>query len=102
MKKRLTAICLTAALALSLCGCGGVYEKTYEVVSDYVPAAQTSPDDDGRVVVKSYQALKLEISELVSRGVSEGKIAFDERIISAAPLEYGRHIISSTAARLSA
>lgn len=77
MKKRLTAICLTAALALSLCGCGGVYEKTYEVVSDYVPAAQTSPDDDERVVVKSYQALKLEISELVSRGVSEGKIAFD-------------------------
>lgn len=77
MKRCLTAIVLSAALALSLCGCGSVFEKEYEVVSDYVPAVQTSPDDGDRIVVKSYQALKQAISELVLHGETDGKIAFD-------------------------
>lgn len=77
MKRCLAAMLLAAALTLSLCGCGSVFEKEYEVVSDYVPAAQPSPDGEDRVVVRSFPALKLAMSELVMRGETEGKIAFD-------------------------
>lgn len=77
MKRRLTAILLTAALAFSLCGCGSVFDKEYWAVSDYVPPTQEKSDDTERITVRNFLSLKKSILDMVYMGATEGNIAFD-------------------------
>ena len=37
MQHKILALILTAAAALSLCGCSGLYDKEYLSVNDYEP-----------------------------------------------------------------
>lgn len=77
MKKRILSVILLAALALSMCGCGSIYEKEYVAVEDYAPAYQQETTTDEKVVVKSFTGLKQAILKCVTEGKTEGSIVFD-------------------------
>ncbi len=77
MKKRILSVMLIAALTLSLCGCGGMFEKEYVAVEDYVPTYQQEPTTDEKVVVKGFVSLKQAILKCVTEGRTEGNIVFD-------------------------
>lgn len=77
MKKRILSVILLAALALSMCGCGSIYEKEYVAIEDYAPANQQETATDEKVVVKSFTGLKQAILRCVTEGRTEGSIVFD-------------------------
>lgn len=74
--KKFTALILFAAVALSLCGCGSIFDKEYVAVYDYTPPT-AEPGDDDKINVSDFEGLKQAILELVSAGQSEGTIRFD-------------------------
>ena len=77
-KRRFAAGILTAAAALSLSGCGGMFDTEYVVTNDYVPAAQTNAGPADAVSVSTFSQLKRAILDLVSRGETEGRLTFDQ------------------------
>lgn len=74
--KRIIAMLLLIASALSLCACGSLYDKDYLVIEDYVsePPAQNESDS---VTVSRYPDLKSSILKLVQTGSEEGVIVLD-------------------------
>ena len=76
MTKRLTSVILCAAIALSLCGCGSVFDKEYYSVSNYVRSADAS--QDGKSQVKNYYGLKQAILQLVEDHNETGVVSFGE------------------------
>lgn len=77
MKKRLTVLLFSAAAALLLCGCGGMAEKEYVSVSEYVPTAQSGEESSDRISVSSFAQLRQTILDQVSAGATERTILFD-------------------------
>lgn len=77
MPKRFSAIICALAVALLLSGCGGVFNKEYVHISDYVPSTPDAAEDAERVTVENLTQLKQAILELVSLGTGEGMIYFD-------------------------
>lgn len=76
MQKRLTSLIICAALLLSLCGCGSLFDKEYSKESDYVDSADSS--QDGKSQVKNYYGLKQAILQLVEDHEETGLVAFGE------------------------
>ncbi|MBR1456077.1 MAG: hypothetical protein IJ594_02800 [Oscillospiraceae bacterium] len=76
MKKLLITIALIAAVCM-LCGCAGVFDKEYVVVSDYVPPVQDSTAQGDKITVRNLNELKTALLGLISAGDSEGAILFD-------------------------
>ena len=77
MWKKLAAVVLIFALSASLCGCGGLFDKEYVSVSDYVTAAGDDDEPDARITVKTFSELKRALVKLVSAGGTESTIMFD-------------------------
>lgn len=77
MDKKLTALILLAAVLVSLCGCGSLFDTEYVSVEDYVPSAQDAPSDEERVTVRNINELKQAIRNIVAAGESESSIFFD-------------------------
>lgn len=77
MGKKLAAVVLILALSASLCGCGGLFDKEYVSVSDYVPAAGDDDEPDARITVKTFSELKRALVKLVSAGGTESTVMFD-------------------------
>ena len=75
MKKKLTAAILIAAEALSLCGCGSVFDKEYLAVSDYIAPVNEDIQEE-KISVSDYESLKDAILELVAEGETDGLIRF--------------------------
>ena len=76
MMKRLGAL---AALLLAmglLCGCG-LLNNEYVSVKDYTPSVQEESNDDGKVTVKNFSALKQALLKMAYAGKTEGTIVFD-------------------------
>ncbi|MBQ6403969.1 MAG: hypothetical protein IJI27_08705 [Oscillospiraceae bacterium] len=76
--KRLLASLLTAALLLTLCGCGSAFEKEYVSVVDYVPAAQEQSTGTEKIMVHNYNSLRSAVRSIVYAGAEEGTITFDQ------------------------
>ncbi|MGI5976363.1 MAG: transglutaminase domain-containing protein [Candidatus Limivicinus sp.] len=77
MKKAFTAVLLAAAMALSLCGCGSIFEKEYVRVEDYIPAVQDEKLSGEKFTVRNFSSLKQAIRSMVYTGEREGSIIFD-------------------------
>ena len=77
MLKRLTAAILSAALLLSLCGCGSLFEKEVVDIQDYEPPVQEKVSEAEKVTVRNFTALKKAITEMVYSGAEGGSLAFD-------------------------
>ncbi len=76
MKKGIVLL-WTALAALLLVGCGGLYDKEYISVEDYLPASQESSSDEGKITVRDYYSLKRIIRDMVNRGTENGIVVFD-------------------------
>ena len=66
MLKRLTAAMLSAALLLSLCGCGSMFEKEVVDIQDYEPPVQEKVSESEKVTVRNFTALKKAITDIRS------------------------------------
>ncbi len=78
LKKRLIAVLLCAAAAVSLCGCGSVFDKEYVVEAPYVPSTADPGAETGeRINVRYFSQLRQTLLDLVSEGKSEGNLVFD-------------------------
>ena len=77
MLKRLSTVICSLAAALLLCGCGGVFDKEYVSITDYVPSTPDAESGEERVTVNNLNELKQAILDLVSQGTGEGNIYFD-------------------------
>lgn len=78
MKRKLTAFILSAAMLLSLCGCGSMFNKEYVSVSDYTPPAADKDTDEEKITVRNFTELKQTILKLVAAGETESVIQFDQ------------------------
>ena len=76
MPKRFTAAILAAALAISLAGCGSIFDKEYVSVENYTPPAQEKTAVTEKVTVRNFSALKKAILEMVYQG-GGGSLSFD-------------------------
>jgi len=76
LKKSIVILCL-AMFCILLCGCGSMFETEYVSVTDYVPTVQDNTAQEGRVIVRNFNALKQAIHKLVLTGEKEGKITVD-------------------------
>lgn len=77
MYRKLTAMILTAAVCISLCGCSGMYNKEYLSVNEYVPAVQEDYSSKDKINVRTFSGLKQAILRFAYAGESEGRIIFD-------------------------
>ncbi len=77
MQHKILALILTAAAALSLCGCSGLYDKEYLSVNDYEPTVQESYSSKDKITVRSFSGLKQAILRFAYAGETEGRIIFD-------------------------
>lgn len=77
MHKRLSVMICSLAAGLLLCGCGGVFNKEYVAVTDYVPSTPDAASAEERVTVNNLGELKQAVLDLVSLGTGEGNIYFD-------------------------
>ena len=77
MLKRFTAAVLLAALLLSLCGCGSMFEKEVVDINDYEPPVQEKVSETEKVTVRNFTALKRAITDMVYSGADSGSLAFD-------------------------
>jgi hypothetical protein len=75
MKKRLTAILLLAALAVSLSGCASLFKKEYLSVSKYPENGNTA--DSGEIImITDYAELKNAIIVLINAHKTKGRLRF--------------------------
>ena len=80
MKKTVTALTtliISAAAALTLVGCGSIYNREYVEIKDYVNQ-NTSTDETETVTVKNIIELENYIRNMVSDGEESGLIRFSE------------------------
>lgn len=77
MRKKLVAMLSLLLAALTLCGCGGIFDKEYVQIEDYHPTVQENSDTGERVTVRNFSALKQAIRSMVTNGETEGNIIFD-------------------------
>lgn len=77
MRKKLVAMLSLLLAALTLCGCGGIFDKEYVQIEDYHPTVQENSDTGERVIVRNFSALKQAIRSMVTNGETEGNIIFD-------------------------
>ena len=84
MKKLFSALLLLFC-CLILAACGGVFEKEYVAVSDYVPPVQAESGAGERVTVRNMAELKKTIISMVYDGAVGGSIAFDPNYDGSAP-----------------
>lgn len=75
MKKKITALLLIPALALSLCGCSGMFSKEYFNVTEYTDNSDKIDSREVKVV-SDWNELKNAVRDMVSRHISEGKLIF--------------------------
>ncbi len=73
-KKIIIALLFLCALMLSACGRGN---NEYLVIEQYEPPEQELGQEDGKIVVKNYNALKRALLDMAYSGVREGAIVFD-------------------------
>lgn len=78
MKRKLTAIILSAAMLAGLCGCGSMFNKEYVSVSDYTPPAADKDAGEEKINVRNFSELKQAILKLVADGETDGIIQFDQ------------------------
>lgn len=78
MKRKLTALILSAAMLTGLCGCGSVFDKEYVSVSDYNPPAADKDTDEEKITVRNFSELKQTILKLVAAGETDSIIQFDQ------------------------
>ena len=76
MKRRLTAFLLLAAAALSLCGCGSVFDTEYVVETDYEPVVSVASEPDDATVA-TLDDLKEVLLNMVAEGDVSRIIHFD-------------------------
>ena len=76
MKKRLTALCLTAAAALGLCGCGRVFDTEYVVETSYEPVLSAAAPAYGDANVGSFDELKRLLLDMVAEGTVVRSLRF--------------------------
>ena len=77
MKARLAAALLLAAFALTLCGCGNLFDRDYLSVTDYEIPAPDPPAEEDSVTVRDLAELRQFLVELLNDQASEGHIIFD-------------------------
>lgn len=77
MYHKLAAIILTAAAALCLCSCSGLYDKEYLSINDYKPTEQESYNSNDKVNIRNFAGLKQAILRFAYAGETEGRIVFD-------------------------
>ncbi|MBP3538373.1 MAG: transglutaminase domain-containing protein [Oscillospiraceae bacterium] len=77
MREKLVAMLSLLLAALTLCGCGGIFDKEYVQIEDYHPTVQENSDTGERVTVRNFSALKQAIRSMVTNGETEGNIIFD-------------------------
>ena len=75
MLKRLVTAIIAAALLISLCGCGSIFDKEYSSVTDY--SAPGEGASDGKNSVRNYYSLKQAVLNLVDARKESGVIVFD-------------------------
>ncbi len=76
MKRRLTAFLLLAAAALSLCGCGSVFDTEYVVETNYEPVVNVASEPDDATVA-TLDDLKDVLRDMVAEGDVSRIIHFD-------------------------
>ena len=77
MSRKLFAFILTAAAALTLCGCSGWFNKEYLSVKDYVPPAQENYNSKDKINVRNFSGLRQALLRFAYAGESQGRIVFD-------------------------
>lgn len=75
MKNRI--ILLALALSVTLSGCAGMLERSYEAVTPHVDRPATA-DDPSTLRVENYRELVSAVLYLVSQGAEEGAIQFQD------------------------
>ncbi len=80
--RRWVCLLLTVAIALSLAGCGSIYDKEYVVENDYIPSVQIPEDPGDKIAVHDFNGLKRALLALVSEGSAEGQLVFDSEYAS--------------------
>lgn len=76
MKKKLAVVFISLFCAVLLCGCSS-FDNEYVVIENYEPSVQEESNNDGKVVVKNYAALRKALLRMAYDGVTEGNIVFD-------------------------
>lgn len=77
MYRKLTALILSLAAALTLCGCSTAFDKEYVSVKDYVSTVQESYSSKDKINVRTFSGLKQAILRFAYAGEAEGRIVFD-------------------------
>ena len=76
MKRRILALLLVFC-AISLAGCGSLFDQEYLSVTDYEPPVQEAPDTIGGITVRNQTELNRALSSLINDGAEEGRVVFD-------------------------
>ena len=76
MKRRLTALLLLAAAALSLCGCGRIFDAEYVVETSFEPVVNAAPEADDTTAA-SFDDLADVLRDMVAEGDAGRVIRFD-------------------------
>ena len=74
MGRKLIAFILTAAAALTLCGCSGWFNKEYLSIKDYVPPAQENYSSKDKISVRNFSGLRQALLRFAYAGENEGRI----------------------------
>ena len=77
MGRKFVAFILTAAAALTLCGCSGWFNKEYLSIKDYVPPAQENYSSKDKISVRNFSGLRQALLRFAYAGENEGRIVFD-------------------------
>ena len=77
MYSKTTALILSAATALCLCGCSGLYNKEYLSVNEYEITEQESYVSSDKITVRNFNGLKQAILRFAYAGETEGRVVFD-------------------------
>lgn len=77
MKRRLVAWMLAAAAALSLCGCGSVFDTEYVVETTYAPTLSAVSVPQSDATIHTLEELKTFLLSMVAAGQNTQRIGFD-------------------------
>lgn len=77
MKNRIVSVGLALCLLVTLSGCAGMLERSYENVTPHVDRPATA-DDPSTLRVENYRELVSAVLYLVSQGAEEGAIQFQD------------------------
>lgn len=77
MKRRLIASLLAVAAALSLCGCGSVFDTEYVVETTYAPTFSAVSSQQSDATIHTLEELKTFLLSMVAEGQNTQRIGFD-------------------------